>query len=298
MQTILTGTDLSPRSDRALHRAALLARQFKAQLLVLHVVKDGQPSAMAEYERRQAAALLHGQAAHLAEIANAPPDILVETGTPFEVIVRTARERQADLVVVGAHHGRRLREVLAGTTVERVVRAGNMPVLVVDAYPNGPYRRVLVALDLSDASAQAFRAAQELGLLRSAEVSVVHAFRPHAKSMLSRTGASDDIIAGHVVNTAFEAAGDLTSFLDREGLNDDRHELVVEEGAPFAVLTDAIRRQNPDLLVIGTRKHTGLKRVFLGSVAEEILRHVECDVLTVPPAELSTATAAGGPGSQ
>ncbi|MCI3953055.1 MAG: universal stress protein UspA, partial [Burkholderiales bacterium] len=48
MRMILVGTDLSSRSDRALHRAAFLARQFKARLLLLHVVDDDQPPALVD----------------------------------------------------------------------------------------------------------------------------------------------------------------------------------------------------------------------------------------------------------
>lgn len=61
MRMLIAGTDLSSRSDRALHRAALMAREFKARLLLLHVVDDDQPSAMIDQNRRQATALLDGR---------------------------------------------------------------------------------------------------------------------------------------------------------------------------------------------------------------------------------------------
>jgi universal stress protein E len=291
MRTLLVGTDLSSRSDRALHRAALMAREFKARLLFLHVVDDDQPRAMIDQDRRQATALLDSQALNLAELANAHPDVLVKMGDPFEVIVETAREQQADLIVMGAHRKRLLRDIFVGTTIERVMRTGNAPVLMVNAYPNGSYRRVLLAVDLSDASARAGRAAKALGLMGSAAVSIMHAFRPYAKALLGRAGANQDVITKHVVHTAAEVASELTSFLDQEGLNDERYEITLEEGDPFGTIKDSVKRQNPDLLVIGTRGHTGLKRLLLGSVADEVLRQVECDVLAVPPEQVSVSKA-------
>jgi nucleotide-binding universal stress UspA family protein len=288
---LLVGTDLSSRSDRALHRAALMAREFKARLLLLHVVDDDLPPAMIDPDRRQATALLDGQALHLAELANARPDVLVKIGDPFEVIVETAREQQADLIVMGAHRKRLLRDIFVGTTIERVMRTGNTPVLMVNAYPNGAYRRVLLAIDLSEASARAARAAKALGLMDAPDVSIVHAFRPYAKALLGRAGANQDVITKHVVHTAVEVAGELTSFLDREDLNDERYEIILEEGDPFGTIKDSVRRHNPDLLVIGTRGHTGLKRLLLGSVADEVLRQIECDVLAVPPEQISISTA-------
>jgi universal stress protein E len=291
MRMLLVATDLSSRSDRALHRAALMAREFKARLALLHVVDDDQPPAMIDQDMRQAKALLDGQALQLAELANTRPDVLVKIGDPFEVIVQTMREQQADLIVMGAHRKRLLRDIFVGTTIERVMRTGNAPVLMVNAYPDGAYRRVLLAVDLSDASARAAQAAKALGLLGAPAVSIVHAFRPYAKALLGRAGANQDIITQHVVHTAMEVASELTSFLDREGLNDERHEIILEEGDPFATIKESVRRKNPDLLVIGTRGHTGLKRLLLGSVADEVMRQVECDVLAVPPEQVAISNA-------
>jgi nucleotide-binding universal stress UspA family protein len=283
MLTLLAVTDLSSRSDRALHRAALLAAELHAQLVFLHVIDDDQPSSVVEPEMRQAERILNKQALDLTEQAATRPVVLVKAGNPFELIVKTAQEQQADLVVMGAHRKHILRDVFVGTTIERVMRTGRTPVLMVNAYPTGPYRRALLAVDISEASARAAHVAKGLGFLRSASVAILHAFRPYAKSMLGYVGAHQDAITRHVVQTAREAATELNQFLDREGLAGDRYGVALEEGDAFETIATAIERQNIDLLVIGTRGHTGLKRLLLGSVADEILRQVECDVLAVPP---------------
>src|SRR5690348_2457584 len=103
MRTLIAATDLSSRSDRALHRAALLASQFKARLCFLHAVDDDQPPTMIDQNRRQATALLAGQARHLSELTNVRPDVVVKAGDPFDVIVEAAREQGANLIVMGAH---------------------------------------------------------------------------------------------------------------------------------------------------------------------------------------------------
>ena len=58
MKKIMLATDFSERSDRALRRATLLARQFGASLSVVHVVDDDQPSRIVESERNAASGLL------------------------------------------------------------------------------------------------------------------------------------------------------------------------------------------------------------------------------------------------
>ena len=60
-------------------------------------------------------------------------------------------------------------------------------------------------------------------------------------------------------------------------------EILLEEGNVRSELEKAIDNYNTDLVIIGTRGRTGLSKVLLGSVAEEIFRAVPCPVLTVGP---------------
>ena len=56
------------------------------------------------------------------------------------------------------------------------------------------------------------------------------------------------------------------------------------EGPPAEAIREVAEQTSADLIVIGTRGHTGLKHVLLGSVAERTLRHAPCAVLTVKDA--------------
>jgi nucleotide-binding universal stress UspA family protein len=279
---ILAATDLSLRSDRALHRAALLARQFGARLTLLHVVDDDRPTEVVAQEILQALTLLEGYANRLAELVNTKPDVVVRQGNPFQVIVETAKEQDASLVVMGTHRKRVLRDMFVGTTIERVLRTGRIPVLMVNAYPSDPYRQVLLATDLSEASGQAAHTARSLGLLDVVEVCVPHAYRSYAGAVLDWADASKEEIAMHVANAAREARTHLSAFLHRERLNDKCNEIILEQGSPFGAISRTVDRRKPDLLVIGTRGRRGVKLMLLGSVADEVLRKVECDVLVVP----------------
>ena len=60
-------------------------------------------------------------------------------------------------------------------------------------------------------------------------------------------------------------------------------EVLIEEGDIQSRLESAIQKYNTDLVIIGTRGRTGLAKMLLGSVAEEIFRTVACPVLTVGP---------------
>lgn len=55
----------------------------------------------------------------------------------------------------------------------------------------------------------------------------------------------------------------------------------VEPSPVGKILLDAVRNDRPDLIVMGTHGRTGVKRLLLGSVAEHLLRHANCPVVTV-----------------
>jgi nucleotide-binding universal stress UspA family protein len=71
------------------------------------------------------------------------------------------------------------------------------------------------------------------------------------------------------------------------------HEVLVEEGEVWPALASVIREKEIDLVVIGTRGRTGIKKFLLGSEAEEILRQAPCPVMTVGP-ELAKHLPRGG----
>jgi hypothetical protein len=66
-------------------------------------------------------------------------------------------------------------------------------------------------------------------------------------------------------------------------MNDLNHHLLLEQGPVWDVLASLIQRENIDLLVLGTRGRGSLRKLVLGSVAEEVLRLAPCPVLTIGP---------------
>jgi nucleotide-binding universal stress UspA family protein len=294
MRRLLAATDLSLRSDRAVRRAAGLAGPLGAELLLLYVVDDDRPASLLDAERREALSLLQGRAAELAKSAWDPaPRALVETGDPFDGINRAAEAQTADLVVLGAHRRGFLRDVFAGTTAERVVGHGGRPVLMVNSPPVGPYRRILAATDLDEGSAHALRAAAALGLLDGADLTVLHAFQAPEKGLMVRADLSGQAVADYLSARTREVEAKMACFLAGVGLDvPSRPRMVAEEGGPAKVIKEAVGRLRPDLVLMGKGQHGVLRRVFLGSVAAEVVPELDCDVLVVPPSASRDGTVA------
>jgi nucleotide-binding universal stress UspA family protein len=282
---LLCATDLSSRSDRAMRRAAALAREAGAELVLLSVVDDDQPEILVANERREVTSLLAEQARAMPEMQGLKRRLRVEAGNAFDAIIRVTGEEAADLIVMGEHRKRLLLDVFVGTTIERVMRRGRWPVLMVNRPAERPYRRVLVAVDMSEFSAQAMRAALRLGFAGRGELMVFHAFQQPGRGNMVLADLSTEAIEGHVAATAAQTRLEVARFLKELDLSLGRRlpHIALEEGAPAEALRRSVDRLSPDLVVIGTRGYGAIGRLVLGSVADEALRTLDCDVLAVPP---------------
>ncbi|WP_044873644.1 universal stress protein [Pseudomonas sp. LFM046] len=284
MNAIMLATDLSNRSDRALRRAARLVRQFDCPWIVLHVVDEDQPQLRVELEVEQVRRYLQEQMGFFTELAGRQPEIWVEVGDPARHIADCTRWGDVDLLIVGSHRKNPLRDIFVGTTLERLVRTIHMPVLLVNRAAEDDYRAPLLALDCSLASAQAVRTAHELGLLPKTGAMALHAFDPLGGAMLLAASAGGGSMTGdYAAAERRRATAALDEFLQQEELAPLVDQRLIEEGQPTTALRRVLEREPIDLLVMGTRGLTGMKRVLIGSVADAAMRELDCDILTVPP---------------
>jgi len=278
---VLCATDLRTRSARAVSRADAIARGLGAQLLLLHVV-DAAGSARASGDRgARARFVLDVRARKLARAGNGA-QISVRTGRPHQTIADAAIKWDADLIVLGPYR-RRFGDSFRGTTAERVIRIADRPVLVVNRDSAGPYEHVLLAADLSRMSIGVARVTKELGLLESGQASVVHALQHTRRAMPYLAGARESE-AGKSRPSLRELAHDeIDTLLARAGLNAARVSVFSQENAPFRAIEQVASRLGSDLVVVGTSRFPLFKRVFIGSVSNEVLRGIKHDVLIISP---------------
>jgi universal stress protein E len=281
---ILAATDFSTRSHRALRRAGLLAQAKGAELAIVHVVDDDQPKDLVDIETREAERILGEQIGAMAELHGARCRSMVVPGDPFDGILRTAGTLRADLIVMGAHRKELLRDIFVGTTIERVIRTGPYPVLMVNDEVEQSYRNVLGAVDMSEASARAIRVGKDLGLIEGARLTLVHGFLAIGAGLMSRADIRREDIEKYIAEERVRAGGELAAFLRTEEPGLQGWALRVRDGTPIEVISKAVKEIKPDLLLMGTQGRSGIPKLLLGSVAEQVLRSVGVDVLAVPPA--------------
>jgi nucleotide-binding universal stress UspA family protein len=139
LQRILVPTDFSESARHALTYGLSFAREYKAELLLLHVVEvvpvgyasDLFPAPMAAVFQ-EVSAYARAELAQLAAAARergvATRELVVQ-GKPSAEIVKVARVENVDVIVLGTHGKGVLDKALFGSTTERVVRRAPCPVL-------------------------------------------------------------------------------------------------------------------------------------------------------------------------
>jgi universal stress protein A len=134
---------------------------------------------------------------------------------------------------------------------------------------------ILVPTDFSVNAEQALDYACELAAKLGATVRLVHAI-PSPPSAL-QVALSEEILEG-LVREHREAVDKLAE--PRRGLA-SFGEAIVDVGDPRDTIVAAAKALGADLIVMGTHGRRGLSRVVMGSVAEDVIRHAPCPVLTV-----------------
>lgn len=138
------------------------------------------------------------------------------------------------------------------------------------------FKNILYATDFSSAAEAALPFVSEIARLYDSHVLGVHVRTPDSYSLIPpaafpyRTEPTD------------EQLKNLNSMLD-EQLQDTKHEILVGDGEVWDFLSQVLRSNDIDLIVIGTQGRTGVEKFMLGSQAEAIFRQAECPVLTVGP---------------
>lgn len=289
---ILIATDLSPRCDRALDRAAALARQWDAELVILHVVDKPEPVTVEAVElpswRRPMDRMSLARRRLLAEAGalEVKAAVLVREGDAADEIIRTCEAFRCDLIVLGTARNELLGRLPPGGTADRLLRRVGVPVLVVKDRPLGPYRRIVAATDFSEPSRLALETAARW--FPEERLTVFHAYDAHMpRFLVDPRSYRREFLRG--------AAQECEAFLERvdKPATWQRPQVVIEDGSPIWLLSDYVRENDVDLIVLGTEGRGAIQEVFLGSMAKAIMAETPCDALVVRDLRTAVAPAPG-----
>jgi nucleotide-binding universal stress UspA family protein len=280
---LLCATDLLPKTEHAIERAGFLSEALGANLTLLHAVPpDGADGRSLEQRLRHTGARLATRTAAPAWRWESHADIAVQCGRPARVVLDTAARQDARLVILGPHRADEFADAVNGTITERVLGAATCPVLIAQQEMHGEYRHVLIALDGAPRSAQVLREVETLALTQDSFATVLHAHEPLYEGMMNTVGVGAESIVGFAAASRDQALANIKAMIAANSADAYRYQISIVESRPATAIRRAVETLKPDLVVLGTRGHGRFRRALLGSVASEVLRAVQCDVLLVP----------------
>jgi nucleotide-binding universal stress UspA family protein len=146
---------------------------------------------------------------------------------------------------------------------------------------NATIRRILVPVDFSPHSDRAVSYATGLATRLDASIELLHV----VEDPFLAAAWNPDIYIPDVTQTLTSLSDDAQAQLAiaRAGVRAQGIPAsgVVRRGAPAKTIVEHAGTDHFDLIVMGTHGRTGLSHALLGSVAERVLRHASCPVLTV-----------------
>lgn len=138
------------------------------------------------------------------------------------------------------------------------------------------FQRILVATDLSETSRHTLAYAVLFARIYGSELILAHTLVPNTDRPAPLPPVLREFDTDRI-----KAERELEQLANAAHLEKLPHRQVVEEGLLWESLDDLMHREDVDLLVLGHHGGGGLKRLFFGSPAEELLNLASCPVLTV-----------------
>lgn len=295
LRHLVVATDGTETGDRAVSFALALARRHGSEVLLCNAVDHA--FAIAEsvtsngsvgLELPLVRSLDDAAKSILAEAAKRFTDVgvvattAVLEGRPAPAIVKLARERQVDAIVMGTQGKRGLERFFMGSTADGVLRRTEVPTFVVppgagDAEPS--FERLLIAVDDSDPSDAAAAFARDFAKAEGAQLIICSVVETNElldkastygydpTSMLDELRATvSSLVAAHTA---------------RARMDELAVENVITDGDPAENIVKSAAARHAGLIVVGTHGRRGLRRLSVGSVAESVVRQSTVPVIVV-----------------
>jgi len=294
IRAVVAATDFSFSAHRAARRAGVLAQEHGAALQLLHVIDSSTAKSLLRRSRTvdverplrlEAERALDSLAADVAAAGGVVSDRLLREGSVTDEIL--ALGASMDLLVLGPRGVNPLRDLLFGSTAERIARMIQRPMLVVKQEPQIRYDNVLVPVDFSDYSAPALHFASELA--PRATLHVFHALDRTLEARLRSADMSEKQIAAYCDEVQREADASMAELA--AGVQGHPVSTAVEPGDPRVDIHERAAANQCTLIVMGKQGRSWLSEHVLGSVTRAVLERAACDVVVVPHVRTLPASA-------
>lgn len=245
--------------------------------------------------RAEAATKMRSVLSHMEETfrsSNLAVHSIVTDGVPGAEILRTITEHHIDLVVLGTRGLSKISGFLLGSVSEWVLNEAPCSVLIVRGKPRPKKStkgmNILLATDGSPDAQKGVEFVKKFSFPSSTVLTVLHIVRKkvHQTAQLLTTDRTQVAEFNKLAEDLLQVRGrEGTKLLEATRKALSRRELKIVENLAFGreaeEILKASKRIRADLVVVGSKGLTGLRRILLGSVSHKVVRYALCSVLVV-----------------
>jgi len=205
-------------------------------------------------------------------------------GNPTEEMLRRIEDLKAELLVL-ARNSSSDPDRGAGTYAVRCVRKAAANVLLTHRKGPGPFKRIVACTDFSEHAERGVREAAGMAQRDRASLELLHAFYPpwevvHFTAFPVDASPNFQKEYQQLLEARMKR---LAGELEKEYPDLRVTSKLLPAASHANSIVDDLSESNADLVVIGSRGQTGIKRFLLGSTAERIVREAPCSVMVIKP---------------
>lgn len=274
---ILCPTDFSESASLALRYADEFARSSKSDLFVIYAdslipppyFTSDQVGELVESRKRARETADRHLQRYVRDVLGDGTQVetAIVEGSPVSSILRAADQRNAGLIVMGAHGVSGFNRLMLGSVAERVLRETDRPVLSVRAREGSAspaIRRILCPVNFSDVAFAAFGYAVDLSQTFDAELIALHVVEP----------GGDDV-------PKEEFSERLCGWMSAELRLSCTLTHLVRRGNAAEQIIEAASSDSCDLIILGGQHKRFFDATVIGSTTVRVTRHAPCPVLTI-----------------
>ena len=272
IRNILVAYDLRDAALPALKYAALLAGRFAAKVTIAYADMSTYPIDLyeaayappTEVELEEIRQKIETNAR--AVFRNVPFQVVLESGSPVPGILRVAREKYADLIILGTHARTGIRRAFIGSVAEEVLHDASIPVLTIGPELRDELtmpKRIVCPMTFSDLARESLVYAAQFAALFAAELVVVHV----VESVDRMKAAAEESLA--------------KKWIPEEVQNLCTYRTVIAHGDIAERVLACADDFDADLLVIAAERKMFRNTSVFGPNAERFVRFANCPVLTI-----------------
>ena len=292
-------TNAFAREQLAAKKAAAVARRCGARVVLFNTFMVPQPVSDVPMDSREQiiGSAVRQREQRLAQIAAQlrlprTTKYIVRWDYPtYEAIVRQVLQTKPDLLITESHRHTKLARIVLANTDWQLMRDCPCPLWFVRSPDLAQQPRLLVAVDPRHTHAKPtklddrlLQAAHTVTTQLGGRIAMVHAYETPASAVPGmlmepvRLPISPQRTREFVATTIRSVA----KLADKHRIS--AADCVVREGAASDVIASEAHRRGSDILVMGAVSRSLLIRPVIGSTAERVIDHVDCDVLVIKPA--------------